>query len=1294
MRKFSILSNCFLFLVVLKYTSAFSQSDPSSAFRKSIVAPAPDAANLGRFGEYPVNLSNGLVDISIPIFEIKSGGIKMPISLSYHSGGVKAYDIASVVGLGWSLNAGGAITRSINGLPDESNRGILYNPIPDQFDPGQYFACFLAHLSDPYNAADGQSDNFFYNLNGSSGKFVFKEVPSNGSPWEIVTIPAKPVKITVSTDFNAFTIVDEDGTTYEFASPESTQVMGNIGAISDCNTAWYLSKITSPNKTDQIIFSYSASSHIVTLTGGNSMTERDQPQYSLTSRVSYSKTGTTSTHQPIHLEEIIFNNGKVTFDYKQDRVDVTGGLRLSDINVFQQQSGGYTKIKQFKLSQSYFEATNVQISQVAHLLNPDLNPDVFKKRLRLDSISELGFYGGVQHDIPPYKFTYEGGQFPYYGTTAQDFTGLYNGATGNKNLLFYDMGSDNNGYRIAKEFGANRDVNPSTAKVGTLKRIDFPTGGYTEFQIEPNKVETSWTNITPVHTTWGPYVLSSFAGQYQMPIVVTPEMTGESDRVQAVFTLDNIYSDPSKQISTTVSIYDETTHSYANFLVQVFPGGTSPAQIGIPAQTATFSRTEQLELIRGHSYIFSIGDPINFPSGTGNRVIATINWQANNGTVSTVVNGTLYTGGLRIKEIASSDGSGGVLRKSYNYKKWYFNSNLFNGSIDELADRFKVRSSNNAAGSIGIKTYYNNYGENFTFQLGGSNSNTVSYEEVEEMQLDGAGNPLGKTSYTFRTAVDQTPSYLPYFKTDNSWKREQILNKSVFGINPSGIFVKLQEQVNEYTDTPLGSIKSYMSVLKHDDYIPGGNNLPIRQCLQYIAGNLYDWIDFPQYLYWSKLESTTTTQFDQEGLRPQVTTIAYQYDNDYHKQITRSAQTTSNAKTVFNNYKYAGDYPLVPCNQQTCYDSYNVQVLSLKSQRKTCEETYFSAYLQATVNNNSAAATTAFDNYLACKGTFQSNVVTTAVPALNQCLSIYNDCLDDLITSGTIPDKAVITMVRDNIVNVAIETTTGFSENEAEYVTKFAKTDYKLLTNGGVEQDVVSGFDSRTPVLKDNFDANKLGFSRKLGQFPTYDEAHNILEVQKNNDIVVSYVWDYKSEFPIAEVSNAKSIEIAYTSFESDGTGNWSVVGSSRSSSDSRTGSKSYRLSDGSISKSGFSTTKSFVVSFWSKDGTVSVTNTSSHITGSTILGWTYHEYHIDAQASTGNVTLSGSALIDELRFYPANAQMKTFTYEPLIGTTSSADANGAVTYYDYDAHGRLIRISDDKRNTMKVIKYHYAGEE
>lgn len=77
------------------------------------------AAALGEYGDVPVSPFTGVPQVEIPLYEIQCGDHKFPISLSYHGGGVRPDQVPGWVGQGWSLNAGGCITRIIKNQPDE-----------------------------------------------------------------------------------------------------------------------------------------------------------------------------------------------------------------------------------------------------------------------------------------------------------------------------------------------------------------------------------------------------------------------------------------------------------------------------------------------------------------------------------------------------------------------------------------------------------------------------------------------------------------------------------------------------------------------------------------------------------------------------------------------------------------------------------------------------------------------------------------------------------------------------------------------------------------------------------------------------------------------------------------------------------------------------------------------------------------------------------------------------------------------------------------------------------------------
>ena len=77
--------------------------------------PSPTAANLGLYGDIPVSYYTGTPNISIPLYEIKGKQVTVPITLSYHPSGIRPEIHPGPTGLGWTLHAGGVITRTVRG---------------------------------------------------------------------------------------------------------------------------------------------------------------------------------------------------------------------------------------------------------------------------------------------------------------------------------------------------------------------------------------------------------------------------------------------------------------------------------------------------------------------------------------------------------------------------------------------------------------------------------------------------------------------------------------------------------------------------------------------------------------------------------------------------------------------------------------------------------------------------------------------------------------------------------------------------------------------------------------------------------------------------------------------------------------------------------------------------------------------------------------------------------------------------------------------------------------------------
>lgn len=243
---------------------------------------------------------------------------------------------------------------------------------------------------------------------------------------------------------------------------------------------------------------------------------------------------------------------------------------------------------------------------------------------------------------------------------------------------------------------------------------------------------------------------------------------------------------------------------------------------------------------------------------------------------------------------------------------------------------------------------------------------------------------------------------------------------------------------------------------------------------------------------------------------------------------------------------------------------------------------------------------------------------------------------------------------------------------------------YSLESNKPVSQSVIGAFDPSKLVRNNNY------FKQQLS-FPLYDVKGNLL--QTTNSVTgqsVSQIMDYNNSYSVAKVSNATYTDIAYTSFESNGTGNWVIASSIRdTTTPALTGNRSYNLSNGNLSKSDLNPALTYLVTVWGKaSGTININGNSIGTAIATHNGWKLYNTTV---SGVNSVTVSGAGLIDEVRLHPQDANMMTYTYDPIVGITSACDANNTVIYNEYDGLNRLVVVRDNDRNILKRYSYDTA---
>ena len=465
---------------------SFGQSAQTLKLLPKLVPPTPEAAAIARYGNYEVSEYTGVPVISIPLYNIKVGDLNVPISLNYHASGIKVSDIATRAGLGWSLEAGGTITRKVVGLADElPNNYFSASPtssyrVRDAGGINNNSATDLTYLYNvDHSVYDVEPDIFSYSFPGHSGKFLFNQKDS----FKAYIIPYSPIAITktqpTSSTLN-FDIKDESGIDYKFNTYEWTSTGGGISV--NQTSAWKLSDMISSNNQDTIHFNCSSGwgmtdtyfSDYVTFNDNISGTHYnyDTPTYSTDQGSVY-----TSWQQ---LNEIKFKNGKVVIEgTTAARSDFSGEEKaINDIKVYSYDplSNTYDLIKTIQFFHSYFQNG--------------------ASRLRLDSLQILSSNNTA---VQTYHFDYnESISLPDNLSRSKDYWGYFNNktntnASGLPTMVPHTVApynvppSASSTITIGSTDSTGRDPDPNYMQADILQKITFPTGGYTQFIYETNQ---------------------------------------------------------------------------------------------------------------------------------------------------------------------------------------------------------------------------------------------------------------------------------------------------------------------------------------------------------------------------------------------------------------------------------------------------------------------------------------------------------------------------------------------------------------------------------------------------------------------------------------------------------------------------------------------------------------------------------------------------------------------------------------------------------------------------------------
>jgi len=1118
-----------------------------------------------------VDFTTGRALANFPLFNYDDGKLSTSINLAYTGGnGIKVNELASNVGLGWTMMTGGVISRSTRGEPDDQVGGTLDGNV---YATGRAFSSY-AYTDMPAKAAwiplmqykipfyrhdasvidDREADVFQFSFNGRGGSFV---ISTNGTVRVLDNSNLKIEKVTenlsasgILTRWSKFIITDEGGIKYTFSekgldriifyestSPKrfflnpapanmETYVCGQNYKITNYSIInnWYLSEIYDPLSQKRITFSYedynleylgdiqAIFSQSPTSDGlTKSVAQKIQPRYKgiMKRLVGINIPGST----------------QVQFSYyNTERVDLPGDKALQRITV--KKNG--IDVSGYLFDYQYFSLTNVRDFNYGFTAAEAPNA-----RLCLKSFRRYG-QKTVQVIDAPYTFSYNlGGSLgvPARNTASMDHYGYFNSAT------YYPYDTDENTYKNLQNlcFPNRRPVigTVSIMGAGVLTGITYPTGGSLTYDYEAN---TALNGTSSVRT----------AG-------IRVKKTIESDGL-------GVNSDVVKEYRYVLE--------------------DGAASSGWGYEEPQYSEVSQSRLIITTAGTFNA---LNMAYSVATPALKSL------------VPDNIKT--LGIPDFSDPDGNPSAVPKEVDRTRLFFNA-LLTGLVSKALFYIIDQFSNHIVTEDETTTlYYSDYSQKL-------NALPTQYSRVEI--YDGTvTNNIGKTVNEYTTDKDFSISFPSLSLTGAAnqryfygiyglLKNQQVFNKR--GELVTSTYNRYSPYLETLNDAGFESrsYKPNMSIVAPEPLFNANSSI-----VRFVVDKYYPLIARPLLMY------TVNKRFT--GTDPEITKVEYEYDPLYYG-LKKSIEWNSLNEKKEERFYYPYNYTGLPIAQQ---------------------------------------------------------------------------------------------MMNNHIYNIPISTETWiFKDGENERMVNAVATEYQVIGNGEIRASkryMLTTNSSLTASTIGTFNPSVLVRDNKY-----YVEAESYLynstgRIQTTSAFnrVSTYVYDDNGDQVVAKVANASISDIGYSSFEPGAKGTWTVTlnGSATASvlcAAAPTGEYCLDMSKiQSISKNGLSAGKKYILSYWSKGGSINISGgTKTNETISLVKnGWTLVTMYIN---STTTLVINGTGLIDELRLYPSDGVLSSIALDAQSNIISSMGADNVATYYAYDELGRLIATYDADRNLVSAAQYKY----
>lgn len=863
----------------------------------------PEAESLGRYGNFDVSEYSGALDIKIPLCTIKSGDVTCPIELYYDATGIKVDQDATIVGLGWNLNFGGCINHIVCGLddfggePDSRGREIYkkywsdklvsdeyplqsfhqygtpleMNPnVPYNNHPKYYY------LNDPLfilntDMADGHyiPDIFTAYFFGHHLSFCIDRCDNN----KIVILNDNSKKYNITFNYDPypgsypkyFIITDDRGINYKFCAfrefdHEDSYYLTNIYGADGIN-----GKSAVSIEYKQIFYNVAESR--ANIKQINTITERiseycssdlqlEFDAESVHAKFSNSEMGDSRKVYPSKIKTAL---DAIEFNYL-DREDILGSKAISSMIV---KSEGGNPIKKISFSYDYYnEKSSAKYTT--------------KKRLRLC---------GVNINEKEYKFSYNSDELPEFGASSKDYWGYYNGVNNGTLCGTPKYTIENGNVKEVKSLGdANRYASEDFCKIGMLKKITYPTGGYSVYDFESNRFNDKYYYYPDANKKVGPFIVTKSVYDDGISVYGTG---GGPKSISKTFTIKQTREYKLRASATTTKgscdISSVTIKTSSGSIIRHITASVS-------SNLETIE--ENITLNKGE-YIMEANIDVG---GKGYETTATCSIYHEDTTKMEVkpvsaneCGGYSFGGGLRIKSIknydAPSNGNkflGGAVYEYSDGKLLVPTSRLYTRIVN-----FKFRAKQSGKWSCGdfwfwvfdlesfnsgppkyIKAdYYVGCSEpNYMYMCSMESPATVGYSEVIKKSVNEKNEIIGVKKYLFHNngyIIDETTANISdnvFFNIPDGHLNGKLYRELFYSGN--GILKKSYSY--QYISEKMGTLFCPKSVRLYR------LGLDLRNYVHYN-------IMFAKRFYWSYLSESSESEYDDKGKLMETTTTTYDY---------------------------------------------------------------------------------------------------------------------------------------------------------------------------------------------------------------------------------------------------------------------------------------------------------------------------------------------------------------------------------------------------------------------------------